>query len=1095
MNKFKKLNIKTIKNDNKKKFIFLYASWLILWLFWFFLIIVYFTYIYDLPSINKISEGSLPESVIIYDRNWNEIYNIYTKEKRTYVKMNEISKNMQNAIVSIEDKTFFENSWFDFKWLIRAWFNYIVWKTEKVQWTSTISQQLIRNMFLTNERSIKRKIQELYLSYQLNVNFTKEKILELYLNKISFWSNAYWIEEASKTFFWKEAKNLWILESSILASLPKWPTFYSPYNHKDRLMWYMYVYNVDDNKNKIIISTKEDYVKYKALIDKFKSIITDVDINKLWDDKINICKLEKEFFKDSLGVNSKWCITINSNNIPDFLNSIKINYSWLVLSINPNKDVITSTWVLDEMQDLVFEYNTWRKDFVLTRMFEDNKIKIEDLKKSIIDWVDFQFKKYIEQIKYPHFVFYVKEYLENKYGKDFQSQWWLKIYTTIDPVLQDKAEELIKKQVDINKKNYWASNAALISIDNRTGQILSMIGWVNYFNNDQKWSNVNIITSERQPWSSFKPIEYAYAISKFPISPDTPIYDVNTKFSKWDPKNYDGKFLWRMTLRRALNYSRNIPAIKIFIYAWWEDTIVKFANELGINSLKLWYWYWAPLWIGTWELKPLELAQAYMVFANMWIKREVTPILKIEDSKWNIIEEYKKTEWKKIFSEVASYIISYILSDKASRPWDFWNNALTLKDRKVAAKTWTSNKEIKDSKWKKILPMDLWTVWYTPQITTVVWAWNTDWSATKWNWDWLNCAAPIWRDFMAFAHKNLEKLDFKEPEWVIRATISKSTWKLATSKLPDTLKINSIFAVKPYEYDAWWEEIEIDSLCNGKVTENTPISAIKKVHVSNSFPIIDSYSKEWLNSVQTWTNFQTWALDNIITSYDENKICERPLLNTEWISVWSNLINWSILENTKHKLEIRFDSNNPIIEVQILKNGTLVKKIPIESKISWNIDQEIDFWENTKWINTISIKVIDIFYFDKTISYEIDFWSYWLNVWDSVIDNSSWSNVNNSELLWKPEIIITNPKNLEINIYKDQYFNLRWNIKSESTINVINLYLNDQLFKILDWSNDFVAPINDKWDFQVGTFTLTIEVINDKWKKDTKNIKVNILDR
>lgn len=109
-------------------------------------------------------------------------------------------------------------------------------------------------------------------------------------------------------------------------------------------------------------------------------------------------------------------------------------------------------------------------------MFEDEKITAEEYKNAVIGGIDFQFKKYAENIKYPHFVFYVKEYLENKYGKDFDSEGGLKIYTTLDSSLQDKAEEVVNKQVAINKKQYGATSAALVSLDNKTGQIISMVG-------------------------------------------------------------------------------------------------------------------------------------------------------------------------------------------------------------------------------------------------------------------------------------------------------------------------------------------------------------------------------------------------------------------------------------------------------------------------------------------------------------------------------------------------------------------------------------------------------------------------------------------
>ncbi len=220
--------------------------------------------------------------------------------------------------------------------------------------------------------------------------------------------------------------------------------------------------------------------------------------------------------------------------------------------------------------------------------------------------------------------------------------------------------------------------------------------------------------------------------------------------------------------------------------------------------------------------------QAYSVFANGGTKKEINPILKITDQKGNLIEQFTQTPGKQVVSDAAAYIISVILSDASSRPSDFWNNVLTLKDRAVAAKTGTSNKDVSKGGKKAILPRDLWTAGYTPQITTVVWAGNVDGSETKGTCDGLNCAAPIWHDFMEAAHKNLPKETFQKPSSVFSATISQISGRLATSSTPDKLKVNSIFAVKPTEYEGSLDPIEVDGLCNGKVTSATPLEAIKK---------------------------------------------------------------------------------------------------------------------------------------------------------------------------------------------------------------------------------------------------------------------------
>jgi penicillin-binding protein 1A len=385
-------------------------------------------------------------------------------------------------------------------------------------------------------------------------------------------------------------------------------------------------------------------------------------------------------------------------------------------------------------------------------MLEDNKLTPEEFKSVVIDAIDFEFKRNISSIKHPHFVMFVQEYLTRKYGDDFFDQGGLQIYTTINPKLQDKAEALVSAQAKINRDKYGAKSAALISLDNSTGQILSMVGGPDYSNTAEQ-GQVNITTSLKQPGSSFKPIVYSLAMSRDAIGPETPIYDVDTTFGKWNPDNYDRKFLGKMKIKTALDYSRNIPAIKLFKVAGGESEVVKHARNIGINSLRDDGKYGMPLALGTGELKPLELAAAYSVFATNGWRRDPDPILKIVDKKGNIIDEFIESNGKYVFSDGSSYLLSTILSDSTARPSAFWNNVLTLKDRPVAAKTGTSNKDVSEGGAKKILPRDLWTAGYTPQITTVVWAGNVDGSETKGNCDGLNCAAPIWRDYMEFAHK------------------------------------------------------------------------------------------------------------------------------------------------------------------------------------------------------------------------------------------------------------------------------------------------------------------------------------------------------
>ena len=308
-----RLKTKYTKKDLKKKWWNIFLKILVYTIFFFVIFtfiltaFLYNKYIVWLPSIGELQDLQIAESSIIYDREGNELYKIF-KEKRTYVPFEDISENMINAIIAIEDKRYWENPWIDIKWLFRAWINYVLWKTDTVKWTSTLTQQLIRNTVITNERSVERKIKEMYLAYQLTTSISKEKILELYLNKISYWHNAFGIEEAAMTFFGKSSKDVWVLESSILASLPKWPTFYSPYNHPDRIVWYPYVYPSVNEDDIVKIITQKDRAlnsenilkvldSYSKNLNEIKDAIKNKDGKKLLEIFSSTKKVRKEIIK------------------------------------------------------------------------------------------------------------------------------------------------------------------------------------------------------------------------------------------------------------------------------------------------------------------------------------------------------------------------------------------------------------------------------------------------------------------------------------------------------------------------------------------------------------------------------------------------------------------------------------------------------------------------------------------------------------------------------------------------------------------------------------------------------------------------------
>lgn len=1033
------------------------------------------TIIRTIPPLENLSDGNyFQESTVIYDSNWQEIYNLYKDGKRTYVPYENISQIMKDAIISTEDRTFFENPGFDLKGLVRAWANYILGKTDKVKGTSTLSQQLISVTLLSKERSIKRKLQEAYLSYRLNKEFSKEKILEMYLNAISFGSNANGIEQASKTFFGKSANELGPLSAAILASLPKWPTYYSPYSHRSRLMGWVNVYPASDPTNTHILNTEEDRKGYQKIYSDFERYLSGMTFESQ-DNTVHICWVKKDFIKNGeFSPNKEWCIDVWFDALLTFVGDIAVRGEY---DFSENK----------KTELFIAEYMVGRKDFVAAQMLEDQKIDGQTFKKILYDGLSFTFKRYAENIKYPYFVMYVREYLEEKYGKDLDITNGLKVYTTIDSVLQEKAEELVAKQAEINKKQFWANSAALVSMDNKDGRLLSMVGWPDYFD-AENWGNNNMATALRQPGSSFKPLIYALAIAKNPIGPESPIADVHTKFWNWEPNNYDLKFNGIMMVKSALDYSRNIPAAKMFYLAGGEDEIVKFWKEKwGLSTLKENAWYGAPLAIGAGEVRPIDLMQAYSIFANNGIKRDLFFISKIEDNDGNIIEEHKAptSDPDPVLLPGAAYIISKILSDNDARPESsFWRNALSIPGRMVAAKTGTSNKEISED---KILPRDLWTAWYTPQLTTIVWAGNVNGKETKGTCDGLNCAAPIWKWFMDFALKKLPKEDFTKPKDIYSYNIVKTSGRLATNETPEDQIVSTMMANKLTEYDTGFKEMKIDTLCNWPVSSGTPEDAVKTIYIPSSNPVIDGYDPEWTRGffealkMGAYGSGSTWSGTTAPTISD--KPCERPSWPGE-ISVSIDLV-WSTITtgSGKKTVEIGWIGNREVATLRLIYQGETKREVLYgtgwktngKERVAMNLSNES---------TTFDVEIIDKFWFkyheSKTL---IIGWE------DSPNTTTTGGDANGN-----PVITMINPKGKSINLYEWDTANIRFQVSVTTANREITLSIDDKAIQNSTSGDVFVIPLSSAW-LKVGNHTVKILLTDGNYKTTSNSFILNILPR
>ncbi|MDD5589570.1 MAG: PBP1A family penicillin-binding protein [Candidatus Portnoybacteria bacterium] len=598
----------------------------------------------DLPDPSTISHRQITQSTKIYDRTGTVLlYDVHGEEKRTIVALDQISPNLKNATISVEDANFYNHFGLDFKGIGRAIIG-VLTGNRSAGGGSTITQQFIKKSFFSDKRSYTRKVKEWILSLELEAKYSKDEILGFYLNQIPYGSNAYGAEAAAQTFFNKSAKDLNLAEGALLASLPQAPSYYSPFGSH-----------------------------------------------------------------------------------PEELKS--------------------------------------RQEYVLDRMAKLGYISAEEAEAAKKEQLNFS--KTAQSIKASHFVMYIKEYLEEKYGQETVEKGGLKVYTTLDIELQEAAQEIINQGAADNQKKYGAYNAALTAVDPKTGQILAMAG-----SRDDTADSlptgctpgdtcryepyVNVSIRDRQPGSSFKPFAFATAFKKG-FTPETMLFDLKTEFAPacpasataqefegqrcYNPDNYDGKFRGPVSMREALAQSLNVPSVKTLYLAGINQTI-ETAKSMGITTLNDRSRYGLALVLGGGEVKLLDETAAFGVFAADGIKNKTAAILKIEDGKGKILEEYESNPTKIIDPQI-SRMVTDILSDNEARSPVFGaNSPLYLTERPAAVKTGTTQEY-----------RDAWTIGYTPSLAVGVWAGNNDNTPMAKAGAGMYAAAPLWNAFMKKAYQ------------------------------------------------------------------------------------------------------------------------------------------------------------------------------------------------------------------------------------------------------------------------------------------------------------------------------------------------------
>lgn len=411
-----------------------------------------------------------------------------------------------------------------------------------------------------------------------------------------------------------------------------------------------------------------------------------------------------------------------------------------------------------------------RQEYALKQMEKLGYITNEQLGEFKNADVLSKIKPFQESINAPHFVMYVKEYLEKTYGEQAVEQGGLKVYTTLDWDKQQIAEKAVKEGAEKNVKSWNAYNSSLVAMDPKTGQILAMVGSKDFFGKSQPEGCVsgknckfepqdNVSIRDRQPGSSFKPYVYLTAFTKG-YTPETIMFDVETNFGSqggtkdYEPQNYDGKFRGPLPMKETLAQSLNIPAVKTLYLVGIKNAIAT-AKNLGITGLnnKSDY-YGLSLVLGGGEVKLLDHVNAFSTLAAGGVKHNKTAILKVEDNKGGILEEYKSSSGEKVIDEKYVAMLDHIMSTNDYRAPVFGENSpLRFDNRQVAAKTGTTN-EFRDG----------WVVGYTPSLAVGVWSGNNDNTPMRAGADGVNVSAPIWRSFLDQVLNNYSMENFPKYE-------------------------------------------------------------------------------------------------------------------------------------------------------------------------------------------------------------------------------------------------------------------------------------------------------------------------------------------
>jgi len=696
----------------------------------------------DLPSLDTLASNLSAPSTKILDRNGRLLYTISDPHtgRHTPVALNEIPLACRQATIATEDANFYSNPGVDVVAILRAvWIN--ARGGEVLSGGSTITQQLARNLLLSpqerTQRTLTRKLRESILAWRLARAYTKDQVLQLYLNEANYGNLAYGIEAAAQTYFSKHAGELDLSECALLGGLPQLPAAYDP------------LANPQAARDRQVV----------------------------------------------------------------------------VLDLMTKQGYITA---------------------------EDARLaKAESLHFAAVPF----------PIQAPHWVMYVRAWLEDHFTPEEIYREGLVVTTTLDLDWQNAAQDIVRRRLDElrhpndNAPSRNVNNAAVIALDPRTGEILTMLGSPDYFDLNISGA-VNATLALRQPGSSIKPITYAAAFDPRRddvFTPATMILDVRTSFTTKEgdpyvPRNYDLRYHGPVLVREALASSYNLPAVKTLDHVG-VDTLIRLARQMGISTFSDSGRYGLALTLGGGEVRLLDMATAYGAFANGGLRVEPVAVTRVTDARGQLRYQWVFHSGDRVLDERVAHLITSILSDDKARAPAFGEVSVLKIDRPAAAKTGTT------SDWR-----DNWTLGYTPDLVVGVWVGNADNQPME-NVSGITGAGPIWHEFIQTALLGRPALDFQEPPGLTREQVCAMSGLPPNPDAPCPHARTELFieGTQPTQLDTFYRRFKIDMTTGQLADANTPPDRV----VERVMLVLPAEAMEWAreNEIETANALQATTGD------------------------------------------------------------------------------------------------------------------------------------------------------------------------------------------------------------------------------------------